>query len=324
MTSPKFSVVLPLYNKADHVAASIESALKQSLPPFEVIVVNDCSTDGSREIVAAIDDERVRIFDRDRPGPGGYAARNLAIREARGDWIAFLDADDFWHEDHLEVLAGAIDRAPEAGVAATRFNHVFDTHSQPQRIARSLENGAVLDFALFLEAWLEVRECPMWTGAIALRRDLLLDAGLFPEGRAVCGGDKDLWLRAMRHSVFTYDCRFTADFSRDSTNKVSKSTNTLSTPCLIDTARAMLSGAGPREKRLLRLLINQEIAHYTRYSLKLDSRIRIPLRDVALPEGWGTLALLAVTRWTPASLRKSAYQLIKSVRAKHIGAGQTV
>lgn len=319
MTPPGFSVVIPLHNKAEHVATTLQSVLSQSHPPAEVIVIDDCSTDDSRAITAAFKDDRLRLLDRDTPGPGGYAARNLGIREAKGDWIAFLDADDIWHVDHLAVLARAIAKAPDAGAAATRFDHVFDTHRQPQRIARRLEAGAVLDFAQFLESWLEVRECPMWTGAIALRRDLLIEAGLFPEGKAKRGGDKDLWLRAMRRSKLVYEPLFTADFARDSSNKVSKSTSTLSTPCLIDTARGLIAGASPAEQRLLRRLINQEITYYTRYSLKLNRKIRIPLSDVALPEGFSTLAMLAMTRWTPASLRKSAYQFAKYMRARQVG-----
>ena len=319
MTSPKFSVVMPLHNKADHVAAAIESVLSQSFAPFEIIVIDDASTDGSRAIVAAIGDGRLRLLDRTEPGPGGYAARNLGIREAKGDWIAFLDADDLWHENHLSVLARAIAKAPKAGVAATRFDHVFDTHRQPQRIARRLEASAVVNFAQFLECWLEVRECPMWTGSIAIRRNVLTYVGLFPDGRAKRGGDKDLWLRAMRRSHLAYEPVVTADFSRDSTNKVSKSTNTLSAPCLIETARGMLAGSSPGERQLLRRLINQEIAHYTRYSLKSDHKIRISLSDVALPEGLSTLAMLAMTRWTPATWRKSAYQIAKSVRARQAG-----
>ena len=237
------------------------------------------------------------------------AARNLGIREAKGDWIAFLDADDLWREDHLEVLAHAMADAPNAGAVATRFDHVFADRRQPQRIARRLEQGGVLSFRQFLEAWLEVRECPLWTGAIAFRRDLLIEAGLFPEGRAVRGGDKDLWLRVMRLTRLAYAPVRTAEFSRESVNKVSNSTDTLSRPCLVETARAMMAGASRAERRLLRRLINQEIGHYVRYSMKGAGRINIPAGEIALPEGIGTLALLMAARWLPASIRQAGHSL---------------
>jgi len=320
MATPRFSVIMPLHNKAPHVAAAIESVLAQSLSPHELIVIDDCSTDGGRAIAAGFGDHRMTLLDRDVPGPGGYAARNAGIRAASGDWIAFLDADDVWYEDHLAVLADAIAQAPGADAAATRFDHVFDTHRQPQRIARSLQLGGVLDFRQFLEAWLEVRECPIWTGAAAFRRNQLITAGLFPEGRAVRGGDKDLWLRAMRLSQLVYVPAVTAAFSRDSSNKVSKSTSTLSPPCLVETARHMLASTSPAERRLLRRLINQEITYYARYSMKLDEKIRIPLRDVAMPEGIGTMAILAMARWVPASLRKSGYHLRQHMRARRLTA----
>lgn len=316
MAAPRFSVVMPLYNKAPHVAAALASISAQSLAAHEVIVVDDGSTDGSREIVAQLDIAGLRLLDRAPPGPGGYAARNLGIEAATGDWIAFLDADDLWAPDHLAELAAVIAAHPGAGAAATRFVHAYeDGRRVPQRIAPVFARGGSVDFAGFLAAWLAARECPMWTGAIAIRRDVLIEAGLFPVGRATRGGDKDLWLRAIRRAPLAYSPAVTADFHRDSVNKVSKATNTLDTPCIVATARAMLHDprTGAAERRLLRALINQEIGYYARYAMKSPGRLGIRARDVALPEGWRTLALLLVARWTPAAVRRAAYRFARPV-----------
>lgn len=315
-STPRFSVVMPLYNKAAHVRAAIESALAQSFPAHEILVIDNGSTDGGRELAAAIGDERIKLFDLAAPGPGGYAGRNIGIRAASGDWIAFLDADDLWQSDHLAVLAEGIGAAPGVRAAATRFDHVFDDRSRPQRIAPELDRARSLDFTDFLAAWLAVRECPMWTGAIAIRRDTLFEAGLFPEGRAVRGGDKDLWLRVLAKGALRYDPRVTARFHRDSDNKVSKSTTTLDVPCLVETARAMLAGATPREAALLRRLVNQEIAHYARYAMKYPGRTAIRIGDLYLPEGAGTAALLLAAKLIPASLRQSSYALRNRLRAR--------
>lgn len=315
-TLPRFSVVMPLYNKAAHVEAAVESALAQTCPPHDIVVIDNGSTDGGRDRVAAIGNSRIRLLDLPTPGPGGYAGRNLGIHAAGGDWIAFLDADDLWHPDHLAVLAEAIAADPAACAAATRFDHVFGDRSQSQRIAPMLEQARSLDLAGFLDAWLAVRECPMWTGAIAIRRDTLIEAGLFPAGRAVRGGDKDLWLRVLARGRLRYDPRVTAIFHRDSDNKVSKSTTTLDLPCIVATARAMLADATESEAALLRRLVNQEIAHYARYAMKYPGRTSIRLSDLYLPEGAGTAVVLLAAKLMPASLRQTSYALRNRLLAR--------
>jgi succinoglycan biosynthesis protein ExoO len=314
--APRFSVVMPLYNKAAHVRAAIESIFAQSFPAFEILVIDNRSTDGGREIVAAMNDDRIKLLDLSTPGPGGYAGRNIGIRAARGDWIAFLDADDLWQPDHLAVFAEGLAADPDVRALATRFDHVFDDRVQPQRLAPELNQAQSIDFEGFLASWLAVRECPMWTGAIAIRRDMLFAAGLFPEGRAVRGGDKDLWLRVLARGTLRYDPRITAVFHRDSDNKVSKSTTTLDVPCLVETARSMLAGATPRETALLRRLVNQEIAHYARYAMKYPGRTAIRLSDLYLPEGASTAALLLAAKLVPASLRQSSYALRNRLLAR--------
>ncbi len=316
MAALRFSVVMPLFNKASHVHAAIDSVLAQTLPPHEIIVVDNRSTDGSRAIVAAIDDPRIRLLELVKPGPGGYAGRNLGIRAADGDWIAFLDADDLWATDHLALLGEAIAADPGVHAVATRFDHVFDSHRKPQRIAPALEQPVTLDFAGFLRAWLAVRECPMWTGAIAIRRDRLIGAGLFPEDRAVRGGDKDLWLRVLAHGSLRYIPAVSAVFHRDAENKVSKSTTTLGLPCLVDTARLLMHTASPEEVALLRRLVNQEIAHYVRYSMKHPGQTAIRIRDICQPEGLGTAALVLAARAIPGPLRQGGHALRNRLLAR--------
>ncbi len=98
---PSISVVIPLYNKAPYVLRTLESITNQTLRDFEVIVVDDGSTDEGPRIVAEYPDERFRVVTQPNAGPG--SARNRGIREAQGEYIAFLDADDEWEPGYLET-----------------------------------------------------------------------------------------------------------------------------------------------------------------------------------------------------------------------------
>lgn len=102
------SVVIPTWNRAEYLGAAVRSALAQTAPPLEVLVCDDGSTDGSEAVVRSIIDPRVRWVPGDRVGRPAVP-RNRGIREARGDWVAFLDSDDEWTEEKLErqlLLAG--------------------------------------------------------------------------------------------------------------------------------------------------------------------------------------------------------------------------
>jgi glycosyltransferase involved in cell wall biosynthesis len=101
LQAPPVSVVIPAYNRVDSIRVAIESVLRQSWTDFELLVVDDGSTDGTREAVRAIPDPRLRLIETPR-NMGASAARNLGIEEARGDWVAFQDSDDEWLPLKLE------------------------------------------------------------------------------------------------------------------------------------------------------------------------------------------------------------------------------
>lgn len=104
----RVSVIVPLYNKAKHIERCLNSILAQSFKDFEIIVVDDGSTDGGAEIVRRCPDPRLRLFFQPNAGPG--AARNRGVDHAQGDLIAPLDADDAWDEDYLRESVQGLDR----------------------------------------------------------------------------------------------------------------------------------------------------------------------------------------------------------------------
>jgi glycosyltransferase involved in cell wall biosynthesis len=117
MTRPTVSALIPTYNAGHLVVRAIESVLAQSSPASEIVVVDDGSTDDTAERVAAFG-ESVRYVA--QPNAGASAARNLGIASSRGEFVAFLDADDVWHPRKLEAQLEALARHPDLGMLSAR------------------------------------------------------------------------------------------------------------------------------------------------------------------------------------------------------------
>lgn len=268
------AVVIPLYNKRPHIERALKSVFAQTEPAAEIFVVDDASTDGGLDEVVRYHDERLRILRRPEPGPGGYAARNMAVLRAQSDWIAFLDADDAWRPDHLATIRTTIEQAQEperiGGVFAGYSNIWPDGRSEPDRYTRRTgrNDARILDFAALLTTWLDLKECPVWTSASAFRRQALIDAGLFPAGRCVRGGDKDLWLRVARSAPMVAAPGMTAIYHRDAINMVTRKSSTDARHCLCDTISTMLRDAPEPIRPLLKKLFNLEVYLYALYAAK--------------------------------------------------------
>lgn len=112
------SVVIPLYNKAHTIVNTLNTVFAQTYQDFEVVIVNDGSTDNSVEVVQQhFNDKRIRIIHQKNAGVS--VARNRGVDESKGDYIAFLDGDDEWHPDYLSIINDTISKYPQAGMICT-------------------------------------------------------------------------------------------------------------------------------------------------------------------------------------------------------------
>ena len=193
------SVIVPLYNKEDLIAISIGSVLKQSYKDYEIIVVNDGSTDKSIDMVKAFNDERIRIINQKNAGVA--AARNKGIEEAKGKFIAFLDADDEWKEDYLVTQMELAEKYPQCDVFATNYEFCDANGKKTKTIIRGIqfqEESGVLN------NYFEVASKshpPICSISIMVRTNAVLSIGGFPIG-IKSGEDLLTWARlAVKYKI---------------------------------------------------------------------------------------------------------------------------
>lgn len=196
------SVVIPLYNKKDVLPATVESVLSQSHRAFELIVVDDGSTDGGSALVASRDDARVRLIRQENRGVS--EARNRGIREARGTWIALIDADDLWAPDHLQILVSAVG---EPGVVGAFSNIMLESNGRPA-VPFKVPSQRVDDYFTFA---LAANGYAISSSSVMVERRALIDCGLFAVGTPI-GEDIDMWCRLAIRGEFQYVANATATY----------------------------------------------------------------------------------------------------------------
>lgn len=210
--SAAFSIVIPLYNKAHSIADTVASVLSQQLSDFELIIVDDGSTDGSAQVVEGIQDNRIRLVKLENGGVS--AARNTGIRLAAAEHIAFLDADDLWLPDFLEDMRALTRDCPEAGIYGAAYWH------QVQGDRYLEDNGLPTEFRGYIPSYFEQapRHLLFWTSAVVVKKTALQQNGAFDEGIRF-GEDLDLWFRlALDHRAAFYN-KPLAIYNKDAENR---------------------------------------------------------------------------------------------------------
>lgn len=203
------SVIIPLYNKETSIAQTLECVLSQSYKDFEVVVVDDGSKDGSVVIVEQCTDPRIRLIKQNNGGVS--VARNRGIQEAKGKYIAFLDADDVWDKNYLYTIAGLIRKYSDCAVFATRYK-TCDVLGVEKNIVLNKwtdMTDAIMDNYFEIAS---ISSPPLWTSAVCVSKRALEDVGLFPVG-VISGEDLLTWARLAIKNKIAYSNLTLATFN---------------------------------------------------------------------------------------------------------------
>lgn len=211
-----FSVIIPLYNKAAYVEKAIRSVLSQTYQEFELIVVDDGSTDDGAAKVR-------RLFSTLTPPLGGWGAvsqlnmgvstaRNKGIQVANYDYIAFLDADDWWEPTYLEEMKKLIEAYPEAGIYGSSYYIVKNGRKRVATVG--VEPDFTVGIINYCRVYANTLCMPLWTGATILRKNIFeSEKGFNPNLKL--GEDFDLWVRVATNYPVAFLNKPLANYNQD-------------------------------------------------------------------------------------------------------------
>jgi Glycosyltransferases involved in cell wall biogenesis len=212
---PLVSVVIPLYNKELHIKRAINSVLAQKIQDFEIIIVDDGSTDKSAEVVKSFTDRRIRLIQQRNQGVS--AARNKGARSANSDLIALLDADDEWTPTFLETIIGLNKKYPEAGMYCTAYNECSygKIRAVPYKVIPPAPWEGLLS-NYFLSAALGPH--PVCSSSVCIPKEIYSTIGGFQVG-APWGEDDDFWGRIAVKYPVAFSQSIGATYYQDATNR---------------------------------------------------------------------------------------------------------
>lgn len=197
----RFSVIMPLYNKASYVAKSIGSVLSQTFTDYELVIMDDGSKDDSYETAlrAIKGQERCHIHRQENAGVS--VARNNAVALSQGDYLCFLDADDWWAPSFLEEMDGFINRYPGAGIFGTNYTIVNESRNKTRVAPVGIEQGFKEGMINYCQVYSKTLTMPLWTGAVCIPRPVFDEMQGFPKGIKL-GEDFLLWIKiALKYDV---------------------------------------------------------------------------------------------------------------------------
>lgn len=249
----KFSVIIPVYNKAASIRRTLESVFRQTCPEYEIVVVDDGSKDNLHEVLADILDRLVLIH---QSNGGVSVARNTGIAASSGEYICFLDADDTWMPNHLETLSRALQVHPEAKFLSTMYLSTFPDGSTRSKLGLLKGYGAVTWVPDYFQMVLDTSSTIIHTDTVCIHRDILQRMQFVP-GEKI-GEDTDLWYRVAAYYPLLLIKKETAVYHREDSTATVQGTNNLNWAFARRESDLVCDdGIPPGKRRNIQLLIDR-------------------------------------------------------------------
>ena len=190
----KFSVIIPLYNKVPYVSKAIGSVLSQTYGDYELVIMDDGSMDGSFDTAQKVIEGHEHCYLYRQQNTGVSMARNNAVALSQGEYLCFLDADDWWEPTFLEEMSKLTEEYPDAGSYGTNYTIVNETKRKTRVADIGVEQGFEKGYINYCKVYAKTLAMPLWTGAVCMPRRVFDEMGGFPLGIKL-GEDFILWVR---------------------------------------------------------------------------------------------------------------------------------
>lgn len=290
------SVVIPLYNKVASIAHTLETVRQQTYTDYEIVVVDDGSIDGSANVVRSINDSRIRLFSQTNAGVS--AARNRGIKEARGKFVAFLDADDEWKPDFLETQAMLSEKYPQCDVFCTNYEFC-DSNGKitPTTIRRLLFESEDGEMTNYFEVASHSHP-PICSISIMVRKTAIQSIGGFPLGIR-SGEDLLTWARLAASYRIAYSRKALAVFNVEGYSFTDKPKRVPADDDIVGSELSLLA------KTFHPAHINQYISHW--HKMRSSVYLRLSKRRKSISEAIKGLS------YYPLNYKLYAYLLINII-----------
>lgn len=216
---PFFSIIIPLYNKENFIENTIQSVLDQTFQDFEVILINDGSTDNSEGKALQFKNPRIQYYSKKNEGVS--IARNAGIEKATSQHITFLDADDYWYPDFLQVMFEKIRQFPEQKVFSAAIE--IETSKKIFPAQYSIPKTGSSELVNYFRA--STKEPIIWTSSAVFHKSIFDEIGVF-DPKIKSGQDTDLWIRIGLVYPVVFSWKILARYVYDN-NSLSKNDNLL-------------------------------------------------------------------------------------------------